>query len=48
MSDPSLESRHEAIQKQIDVEEKRRRPDPVALTTMKKEKLALKDAISHH
>jgi uncharacterized protein YdcH (DUF465 family) len=48
MSDPSLESRYQALSKQVDVEEARRHPDPVALATMKKEKLALKDAIAHH
>lgn len=48
MSDQSLQSRHEELQKQVDAEEKRRRPDPVALTALKKEKLAIKDQMAHH
>lgn len=39
----ALESKHAAIQSQIDTEERRPNPDDILLHQLKKEKLRLKD-----
>jgi hypothetical protein len=42
----ALESKHAALQAQIDLEEQRPYPDDVLLHRLKKEKLRLKDALN--
>ena len=44
----SLESKHAALQAQIDEEEHRPHPDDILLHQLKKEKLRLKDELTGH
>lgn len=44
----ALESKHAALHAVIDSEEHRAHPDDILLHRLKKEKLALKDAITGH